>query len=236
VRFAQTLLLGVSLGAIYALIALGFVLIFKGTKVINLAQGSIMLLGVYVVAVVSPNVGFLLAVLAGLATAVTGSVLIERVIAQARTKDHLVATILTIGVDIVLATEIARRLGPRVLTMGDPWGDATVTVGGLTIPQARIAATVLALVLIATFFLVFTRSDWGVRMRASAEDRETAALMGISQRRIAMSSWAIGGALALTAGIFLAGFPNPGLDHTAHLLASIFHAILFWCCRGTQPA
>lgn len=218
-KVVQLLLLGLSLGSIYALIALGFVAIYKGTRVINLAHGSVMLLSAYVVAVVSERAGFTTAVLAGLLTAAVAAIAVERVVAMIRTQDHLVPTILTIGVDIVLAAELSRRIGSKVLSMGDPWGDDRVEFLGTVLPEARIWATVVCLAVIAAFFLVFRTTDFGTRMRASSEDPETAALMGISQRQVAMAAWAIGGAMACLAGIFLAAFPNAGLDHTSHVIA-----------------
>ncbi|MBM6545359.1 branched-chain amino acid ABC transporter permease [Janibacter sp. YIM B02568] len=218
-RVLQFVLLGLSLGAIYALISLGFVAIYKGTKVINLAQGSIMLFGAFVVSSVSPRLGFWPALAVGITVAALLSVVAERVVSLARAADHLVLTILTIGLDIILAQELTRRIGDRYITMRDPWGADTVTLLGTTLPVARLWATGLGLVIIAIFFVAFTKTDFGVRMRASAQDPETAALMGISQRRVAMASWAIGGGLACLAGVFLAGSPSPGLDHTAHFLA-----------------
>jgi branched-chain amino acid transport system permease protein len=218
-KIVQLLLLGVSLGSIYALIALGYVAIYKGTKVINLAHGSVMLLGAYVVSLVSDRSNFYLGVAAGLLVAGIGAMVVERVVALARTEDHLVLTILTIGVDIVLATELSRRIGTEVFSLGDPWGDARVEIFGTVLPQARIAALVVGTVVITAFFVVFRKTDFGARMRASAADPETAALMGISQRKVALVSWAVGGALACIAGIFLACFPNPGLDHHSGVLA-----------------
>jgi branched-chain amino acid transport system permease protein len=218
-KVVQLLLLGLSLGSIYALIALGFVAIYRGTRVINLAHGSLMLLGAYVVAVVSDRAGFTLGVLAGLAAAATGAVVAERFVALIRTPDHLVPTILTIGLDILLVTELTRRIGTDVFSMGDPWGDDRVELFGTVLPEARIVAAAVAGLVIGAFFLLFRMTDFGTRMRASAEDPETAALMGISQRRVAMTGWAIGGAMACLAGIFLAAFPNAGLDHTSGLIA-----------------
>lgn len=218
-KVVQLLLLGISLGSIYALIALGFVAIYKGTKVINLAHGSILLLGAYVVATLSPRIGFLAAALCGVLAAALAAVVIERLVAAARTSDHLVLTILTIGVDILLVTDLTRRIGSEVLTMGDPWGDARIEVLDTVLPVSRIVATAVGVVIIAAFFVVFRKTGFGVRMRASAADPETAALMGISQRNVAIASWTIGGALAAIAGIFLAGFPNPGLDATSGLIA-----------------
>lgn len=218
-KLLQFVLLGLSLGAIYSLIALGFVAIYKGTRVINLAQGSVMLFGAYVVASASPTISFWPALLLGLAATCLLSVVVERVVHLAKAADHLVLTILTIGVDIILIQELGRRIGDRFLTMGDPWGAATVTLAGTTLPVARLWATLIGLVIIVIFFIITATTDFGVRMRASAQDPETAALMGISQRRVAMASWAIGGGLACLAGVFLAGSPSPGLDHTAHVIA-----------------
>ncbi|MDX6744228.1 branched-chain amino acid ABC transporter permease [Actinocorallia sp. A-T 12471] len=236
-KLLQLLLLGVSLGSIYALIALGFVVIYKGTKVINLAHGSVLLAGAYAVAVLSPHTGFLPALALGALVSAVCAALIERLVAATRSHDHLVLTILTIGVDILLATELARRIGSKVLTMGDPWGDGRVEILGTVLPAARLAATGVGVLLIAVFFLVFRRTDFGVRMRASADDPRTAALMGIDQRRVALASWAIGGALACVAGVFLAGFPNPGLDQTSGLIAlNAIPAIIIGGLDSTEGA
>ncbi|KAB2340206.1 branched-chain amino acid ABC transporter permease [Actinomadura rudentiformis] len=236
-KILQLVLLGVSLGSIYSLIALGFVVIYKGTKVINLAHGSVLLAGAYAVAVLSPHTGFLPAVALGAVASALCAVVIQRLVAAMRTQNHLVLTILTIGVDILLATELSRRIGSRVLTMGDPWGGRRVEILGTVLPQARIAATVVGILFIALFFLVFRRTDFGVRMRASADDPRTAALMGIDQRKVALTSWAIGGALACVAGVFLAGFPNPGLDHTSGLIAlNAIPAIIIGGLDSTEGA
>ena len=233
----QLLLLGVSLGSIYALVALGFVVIYKGAKVINLAHGSVMLVGAYSVAMLTSHVGFAAAVVLGTVAAAVAAVLIQVLVAAMRTRDHLVLTIFTIGVDLLLATELSRRIGSRVLTMGDPWGDHRVEVLGTVLPQARIAATAVAILLIAVFFLVFRKTGFGVRMRASAGDPSTASLMGIDQRRITLSAWAIGGALACLAGVFLAGFPNPGLDHTSGVIAlNAIPAIIIGGLDSTEGA
>lgn len=222
-RFIQLLMLGLSLGTIYGLLALSFVTIFKGTRIFNLAQGGVMLFGVYVTAVLTEVVGFWAAAAAGIAVAALLAIVLERIIALAPRGNHLVLTILTVGLEIILAAELARLIGTRIINVGDPWGDSTVSILGATIPLSRIIAFGVSAVLIVGFFILFRKTRFGIRMRASAADPETAALMGISQRRVAMVSWAIGGALAAIAGLFLAMFPNPGLEHTAHLLA--FNAI-----------
>lgn len=218
--FGELIINGISLGFIYTLISLGFVVIFKATEVVNFAQGSMLLLGAYVVARVHDSVGFVPAVLIGIAAGALGALIIERVfVAQARRADATALAILTIGIDIVLATELTRRIGQDVLSFGDPWGNTTVDLGPFTVPQARVAAMAVSIVLVGAFFAAFKYSNWGVATRATAEDSEAAALMGIRRGRVSLVAWIVAGALATVAGVFLGTSPSPGLNNTSNLTA-----------------
>jgi len=219
-KFVELLIQGVSLGFIYALIALGFVVIFKATEVINFAHGSLVLLGGYVVGVTHQQCGFWFALLFDIAATAVGALLIEVVlIRRLRGRDTNSLAIITIGVDILLLTELTRRIGSQVLSTGDPWGSKLVTIAGFSVPQSRIAAIVVAIVVMGLFFAAFKFSSWGVATRASAEDGEAAALMGIRLGRVSALSWVIAGALAAIAAIFLIAFPTPGLTNTTGLIA-----------------
>jgi branched-chain amino acid transport system permease protein len=218
--FGELIINGLSLGFIYTLISLGFVVIFKATEVINFAQGSMLLLGAYLVARLHDSIGCVPAVLVGIAAGAVGALVIERLfIHQARHADPTALAILTIGVDIVLATELTRRIGQDVLSFGDPWGNDTVDLGPFTVPQARVAAMAVSVVIVAAFFVAFKYSGWGVATRATAEDPEAAALMGIRRGRVSLVSWVIAGALATVAGVFLGTSPSPGLTNTSNLTA-----------------
>jgi branched-chain amino acid transport system permease protein len=219
-NFVELVINGLSLGSIYALIAMGFVVIFKATEVVNFAHGSILMLGAYVIAATHARIGFPAAVAAGLAAAATAGLLIERLLVRRlRRRTHTALAIVTIGVDIVLGAELARRVGTDVLNMGDPWRDHTWRLAGFTFPIARLAAIAVALVLIAGFGALVRYTDWGVAMRAAAEDAEAASLMGIRLGRISLSAWVVAGVLAAVAGLFLATFPSPGLSATANTTA-----------------
>ena len=138
---------GLSLGCIYALIALGFVVVFKATRVVNFTHGSLVLLGAYVVGRTHDHLGFVRAALLGVAVAAVASALVELlVVRRVRHADLGTLAILTLGIDILLATELTRRIGTDVLTLGDPWSASVVQVGGLRLPQARIAAAAVATV------------------------------------------------------------------------------------------
>ncbi|MDV5149307.1 branched-chain amino acid ABC transporter permease [Streptomyces sp. SBC-4] len=218
--FAEFLINGVSLGSIYALIALGFVVIFRATEVVNFAHASLLLAGGYVTAVLHDEIGFWPALLAGIAgAAVVGAAVEFFVMRRHRGADHSVLAIVTIGVDILLATELTRRIGTDILSLGDPWGDAVLTVGPVTIAQTRIAALLVAALLITAFLLAFRYTSWGVAMRAAAENQETAALMGIRLGRVSLGAWAVAGALAAVAALFLTVFPTPGLERATSLAA-----------------
>ncbi|MFC6080516.1 branched-chain amino acid ABC transporter permease [Sphaerisporangium aureirubrum] len=220
ITFLELLVNGVSIGAVYALIALGFVIIFKATEVVNFAHASLLLAGGYVVARTQPVIGFWLALLAGVATAAVVAALVEfLVIRRANVLSHSVLAIVTIGVDIVLTTELTRQIGTEILALGDPWGSSVVSVGGVTIAEVRLVALGTAAALIGAFLLAFKFTGWGVAMRATAEDAETAALMGIRLGRISLSAWAVAGALAAVAAVFLCVFPTPGLDRGTALVA-----------------
>lgn len=206
---------GVSLGALYALMALAFVVVVRATGVLNFAQGSFLLLGVYVTAELSPTLGFWAAVPCGLAAAAVIGIATEVLIVRnVSSRDPVTLTILTLGINLLLITEISRRIGHETIPIHDPWGDRLVQIGSGVIPASRVWALIFAVVVIALFLLAFRYTRWGLAMRVSAQDSKVAALMGVRLSRISWSSWAIGGALAAIAGMFLTTFPSAGLTPT----------------------
>lgn len=220
-KFVELLISGVSLGFVYGLIALGFVVLFKATGVVNFAHGAVLLLGGYTIAVLHDHhVGFWWATLAGLAVAGFAGLVIERLLIRPlRGADVNSLAILTIGVNIILVAELTRRIGSQVFSLGDPWGSKVLHFGSYTVPETRIAAIVVGFVLIIGFMAVTKFTNWGIAMRAAAEDGEVAALMGIRLGRVAIVSWVAAGVLAAVASIFLTAFPSPGLDNSVALLA-----------------
>lgn len=218
--FLELLINGLSVGAVYALIALGFVIIFKATEVVNFAQGSLLFLGGFVIAELVGEIGFFPALAIGIAIAAAGALLVERILsirATRASRDTL--AIITIGMDIVLSAELVRRVGVDARSLGDPFGNKTVDLGTVIVPQSRVAAIIVAAVLVGAFFLTFKYTRWGIAMRASAEDPEAAALMGIRRSRVSAIAWILAGVLATVAVVFLVAFPTPGLDGSVTRLA-----------------
>jgi branched-chain amino acid transport system permease protein len=219
-KFAETVLNGLALGSVYALIALGFVVVFKASGVMNFAHGSILLLGGWTVAVTHASVGFPLAVALGALSAGAAAGLLHALAARGlRGAEAHTLTILTIGVDLLLVTALNQEIGPDFLATGDPWGDAVTRIGGVSVTHARLAGIVVSVLLIGGVFALFRWSRWGLSMRAAAADQEAAALMGIRLHRVRLAAWCLAGALAAVAAVFLAAFPAPGLDRTTGQIA-----------------
>jgi branched-chain amino acid transport system permease protein len=219
-QFISLLVGGLFLGAIYSLVALGFVTVFKATHVINFAQGSVLLLGAFVIGRTHGSLGFWPAVALGIAAAALVAVLIDAVLIRPiRRADLGTLAILTLGVDILLATELTREIGTDVLSVGAPWGSNVVEVAGIRVAESRVIAGGVAAVLVAAFAAVFKFTDWGIAMRSAAEDGETASLMGIRLNRVAAAAWALAGALAAIGGLFLTSFPAAGVTGGVGLVA-----------------
>ena len=221
-QFFQLVVNGLMLGCIYGLIAMGFVIVFKATNVVNFAHASIVMLGALLVAKWHQSLGFFgaaaaAAVACALAAAVLDFLFVRPLRTKARGDDVL--AIMTIALNILLGTALVRVVGNDLLPSGAPWGAKTTDVLGAAIPQARIAAAIVALVLMAVFYVAFTRSNWGVAMRSAASDPVAAALMGIRLGRVAAGAWAVAGALAAIGGAFFVSFPAGGVSNATGLLA-----------------
>jgi branched-chain amino acid transport system permease protein len=220
--FVQLVVNGLGKGAVYALLALGFVIIFKATEVVNFAHGSIALIGGYVIAVNVENLGFPLAAAFGIAAAGLAALLIERLlISRSRLADPFALALLTIGVDVVVVEDVFRRLGTTVPYLGAPWDARPIQVGGITFFSTQLVALGVGLVLISAFFVAFKYTNWGVAMRAQAENREAAALMGIRTSRVTATAWLVAGALAAVAVMFIVtqDFSGIGLSRSTHAIA-----------------
>ncbi|WP_164702919.1 branched-chain amino acid ABC transporter permease [Modestobacter sp. KNN46-3] len=229
--FLTQVLNGLSYGLVLSLIAAGFAIVFTSTGVLNFAHGSIVLLGAYLVAVLHPTIGFWPAMLVALFGAALVGVLINALLVRnLADPEPGAAAILMLGVDIVLLTELTRRIGNQVLPVGAPWGASVVRFGDIALPTGRVVAAGVTVVAFAALWYLFSRTDLGVGMRAAAADGPTASLMGIRLSRTAATGWALAGVLAAVAGVFLTSFPSPGVAPTIAL--SAFAAIPAWVLGG----
>jgi branched-chain amino acid transport system permease protein len=208
IKFLQLLSSGIALGAIYALVCLGFVIIYKATGVINFAQGAFVIVGAFLVFNFTQTWGlpfYLSIVLAMVVMAIIG-VVVERLILRRMVGQPVFAVILvTFGLLIVMEHGANAIWGYNLLAIGDPWALRTVGMGDVMIRVIDMWRVVFGAVVLGAFFLFFRYSRMGVAMRATAFDAEAALAQGISARRVFALSWAIAGVVAVVAGVLLAG-------------------------------
>jgi branched-chain amino acid transport system permease protein len=232
-RLVQFLFDGLALGAIYALIALGFSVIYRASQVINLAQGAMLLLGAYLVVgfvrhpgelgVVSAQSGmpFWLAVLVAIAAVATlGAVFQTLVLRRMVGRPQLSVVMITIGLSITITAAVDAVFGPNTQILGDPWGSSSFNVGGVVFLWDEVWCIIATLALLGLFFAFDRYTRYGTAMRAAAADPEAAQAVGVPVQRVHSIAWAIAGGLAVVSGVFLSGFPsqpNPGLGDTALL-------------------
>ena len=198
---------GLANGAILALAALGFVLIYKATGVINFAQGEFLLIGAYTIwfTVASVGLHWTLGTLIAVILAIVLGVLIERLVLRPMVGESAVAVIMvTIGLSSFLRAAVQFFFGttPRAVPAFLPSG--TVSLAGATLPLSRVFAIVIAAVVLGAFALFFTRSRHGIAMRAVADDQQAALTMGISVRRIFAIAWALAFVSAVIGGLLVA--------------------------------
>lgn len=206
-QFVQVCFTGLALGALYALVALGFVVIYKATGVINFAQGGLVLIGAYLAynANHTWHLPFVLAVLVAMAMCAAIGALIERLVLRRMVGQPVFAVVMvTIGMLFVIEQIVTAIWGFERLNLNDPWGIRTLHAGRLVFALNDIWTIILAGGVLVAFFSFFRYSRTGVAMRATAFDQEAAIAHGISARRIFALAWAIAGAVGTLAGVMLA--------------------------------
>ena len=221
-KFVSTLISGMALGAIYAILALGFVIIFKATQVVNFAHGAIAAFGAYMVVYFATILNFpgryldfipytaqwiLSALLAVAATAVLGIVIERLAIRPMIGKTLFAVAIITLGLDLIIRTVTNDLMGNRSVGLADPWGAQVLQFGEIRVAHTQIVTLVVTVVLVLLLAWFF-RTKTGTAMRATAFDQEAALAQGINVGRVFALAWAIGAALAAVGGIFSSVFPR----------------------------
>jgi branched-chain amino acid transport system permease protein len=197
---------GLGLGSVYALLGIGFVVIYRATDVVNFAQPTMMIIGAYFTALFVQDFGlpFAVGVIAAMiAMAVFGAVT-ERVALRPMVGQPVfAAAMVTVGLFFAMLV-LAGRLIPQPRTVGDPWGLATIPVLGANLGVADAWRIGITLVAFAAVGLFLGRSRVGLAMRATSFDQEVALAQGVNVGRMFGLSWAISGALAGLAGMLVA--------------------------------
>jgi branched-chain amino acid transport system permease protein len=226
---AQFVVKGVALGGVYALVALGFVVVFKATGVVNFAQGSLLAVGAYLTYTTSVLWGlpFPVAVAAATAGAVVLALAVERVVVRPLAGQPAISVVLaTLGVAIVVEQLITVVWGFRPHHIGDPWGAGSVRFAGLVLSQVDVATLVIVATLVGGLSAFFLRTRLGLALRAAAADAEAAAALGISPRLVSRVAWAMAAVVATVAGVLLASGPAAAVPNLGEHALRAFPAVL----------
>ena len=198
---------GIALGCVYGLIALGFVLIYKATEVVNFAQGDLMMLGGFFaftfIALMGLNywVGFALAVVSMAALAMVGERLLIRPILG---NPQFSIVMATIGLGYFMRSVAGMIWGTDDLKIQTPFSDGVLRIGNLVLAHDKLSVIAATLVLCLALYLFFKKTRLGTAMRATSENMLAAYYMGIPVKTVVSLVWAVSAAVATCAGVLLA--------------------------------
>jgi branched-chain amino acid transport system permease protein len=200
--FFQTLVSGLSFGAVYALVALGFSLVYRTMGLVNFAHGAVLMIGAYVASTfyLSARLPFAVAVPAAVAVNAGVGLLIERVLRPLENKDFDLMLIGTIGAGTVLQAAAVLIWTSAGRGVPSPVRTAPLDVGGIRVPPYNLVVIAVAAAVMVALTLFLQRTKRGAAMQAVAMDHEAATAVGIHVGRSNAISFAIGAGLAALAG------------------------------------
>lgn len=215
VMILQLLAYGIQLGSVYALLALGYTMVYGIIGLINFAHGDFLMIGAFLVyfmvvaiggAVNSPILSFVIIITAMIISGLLGSTVERIAYKPLRNKPRLSALITAIGVSIILENfpRALPFIGPKPRPFPILFPVAQYTIGGVGVSSVQILVFVLSVLLMIALQLFVTNTMIGKKMRAVSLDKDAAALMGINVNTIISVTFFIGTALAAASGVFYA--------------------------------
>ncbi len=246
---------GLSKGAIYSLVAMGFVIIFKATHVLNFGQAALMTIGALVTYTFNGGVEgqfngtfkpwtvahlpWVVSLIVGiLVTAFIGFAIEALILSKFRNKPVFATIMATFGLAIIVQFTAGSIWGEDAMSLKEPIGITSYTVWGVSITLQSIVILVVAIVVTSAFLVFFQKSRLGTAMRATAYDQEAAMAQGISARKIFGISWAISAGLAALAAVLLSTGNGNTISQSSLQLATFaaFPAIILGGVDSTNGA
>ena len=209
--FVQQVFSGISLGCIYALIALGFVLIYKATETVNFAQGELMMLGAFVGLALMKFAGlpFWAALVVTLVGMTGFGALVERlVIRPVLGQPQFTVVMLTIGLGYMIRGLITMVpvIGSETSALEVPYKGMVWSTGGLVLSFEQLVVIAVTALLCTALYLLFKHTKVGIAMQASSQNQLAAHYMGIPVKRLNGLVWGLSAGVAAFAGLLLAPF------------------------------
>jgi branched-chain amino acid transport system permease protein len=203
----QLVLNGLAVGCIYGLVALGFVLIYKATELVNFAQGDLLMLGAFTcyMFVVWYGLGYWVALAVTVAiVAAFGAVLDAAVLRRVIGQPQFAVVMLTIGLGAIFRSFASITWGSEIYTLPTPFSARATRIGGVSVSHEYVAIIAGTVLLCAVLYAFFTFTRAGVAMQAASQNQLAAYYMGIPVKRMFSLIWAISAGVAAIAGVLLA--------------------------------
>lgn len=226
--FMQFLLSGLSIGSIYALVAMGFVLIYKSTSILNLAQGELLMLGAYVCLSLTLDLKlpFLLSFLITMGFSVLLGLVVERIVLRPLIGEPVISVIMaTLGLTYVLRGLVIMLWGNDIRQF-NIFPSTPIDLWGVKLTHLYIWSMAVSLTLLAVFALFFKYSRTGIFMRAVADHQTAAQSMGISVKRVFAISWCIAAVVSSIGGILVGNIGGVGVE-LSHFGLKVLPAVIF---------
>ncbi len=213
--FLQLVVTGLAQGMVYALIAIGFVIILKCSEVFNIAQGHFVLMGGYLGYTVLVPLGLPIwaALLLAIATAAVMGVAIERLMLRPLVGQPVLAVVMmTIALSTVLGGLATLIWGAEYKTYHGLLPTLNLTVGAVSIPSESLIGLIVSVVCVALLMLLFRYTKIGLAMRATAEDLQVVQSVGVKVTTVYAVSWIIASVVGVIGGILLGGVSGVNMD------------------------
>lgn len=217
----QVLFQGVVTGLLYGIAGLGLVFIYRATGVVNFANGNMLTLALFAMSAVLLSGGaFPIALLVGIAVAVAIGILTNLSLKLLKEKEELSLVMATLAIGLVIAGVISMIWGGQTRNISLPLPKGGTQVGAVYIEWGQLIVLLLGVLIAASAFVIMKWTRIGLGMRAVFENEDTARLLGVPVRRLAMIAWVLGSVYALTAAVLVV--PQTYLNETSLVTFALF--------------
>ncbi|GIU37379.1 branched-chain amino acid ABC transporter permease [Shewanella colwelliana] len=219
---------GLIVGLLYGVVGMCFVLVYKSTQIVNFAQGEFLLVGAWVcwAFLTYFQLPFFLGFILTLCFMAVFGVLLQMIVLRPMIGEPIISVIMvTIGLSILFQSLTKWIFGVSPQSYPKVFDTQSVAIFGLNIEFAYLMSTVIALIIMVSFFLFFKYSKHGLAMRATAFDQQVAQSLGISVKQVFAMSWGIAATVSATAGVVI-GMVNGVSDSLSTIGIKVFPAVI----------
>jgi len=226
--FLQLLFQGLSIGFLYALAALGFVMIFKSSSVLNFAHGELMAIGAYLFLVMATRLPIWLTFVVTLIGTFALGFIIERLFLRPLIGEALIEVImLTVGLAAMFRGLLLVIFGGNLYSYPDFLPkNLSIQWGAISIPPVYVATFIIGLIFLVIFGLFFKYSSQGIYMRSVADNQPAALSLGVHVRRVFALSWAIAALVCAISGVILGIMNGINVHNVSHMGLKVFPVVI----------